>query len=242
MASLLPLLMAGGVAIAMPQSGPIPFDDFDLNGDGVISRQEMDQLRSQRREAFSSPRSAGIPMQPGAGRRMGQGRGGQTPTFRDFDLNGDGFLTEEEFIEARGQRVAQRAKEGRQMRGLSGMMQFSDLDQNQDGRVDSSEFQSGILSHRRSMMQGSGPGRGGMRRPAMRMMDQDGDGYLSQKEFDDARARHMATRNRPGMAMSNPPRAPAFPDIDSNGDGRISPQEMEAFRAARMRRWGQYPQ
>jgi|GEM_PF-1038630 len=238
--SLVPLLLTTGVAVAMPPSGSLTFDDFDLNGDGVITRQEMDQVRSQRMAAAGVPVTMAAPMQPGAGRGMGRGgrQGHQMPTFKDFDLNGDGVLTEEEFIEARGQRVAQRAKEGRQMRGLSGMMQFSDLDQNRDGKVDENEFQAGMFRHQQSHMQHWGPRRSYAGRGRL---DQDGDGFISQQEFEDARARHMAMRNQPGMTMPTPPAAPAFPDIDSDGDGRISTQEMDAFRAARMRQWGSYP-
>jgi len=242
LSSLVPLLLATGVAVAMPPSGPLTFDDFDLNGDGVITRQEMDQVRSQRMAAAGVPVATAAPMQPGAGRGMGRGgrQGHQMPTFKDFDLNGDGFLTEEEFIEARGQRVAQRAKEGRQMRGLSGMMQFSDLDQNRDGKVDENEFQASMLKHQQSHMQHWGPRRSYTGRGRSRL-DQDGDGFISQQEFEDARARHMAMRNQPGMTMPTPSATPAFPDIDSDGDGRISTQEMDAFRAARMRQWGPYP-
>jgi len=242
LATLIPLLLTTGVAMAMPPSGPLSFDDFDLNGDGVITRQEMDQVRSHQMGAAKAPAVTSGPAQPAAGRGMGRGeRQGQMPGFQDFDLNGDGVLSEDEFIEARGQRVAQRAKEGRQMRGLSQMMQFSDLDQNQDGKVDEKEFQAAMLSHQQTHMQSRGPGRGGMGRPGMNRLDQNGDGYVSQEEFEVARARHMAMRNQYGMTRPDRPAPPAFPDIDSNGDGRISPEEVNAFRAERMRNWGPYP-
>lgn len=234
LAAVIPLLLTTGVTMAMPPSGPLSFDDFDLNGDGVITRQEMEQVRSQRMGAAKAPLAA-APMQPGAGRG---GRQDQMPTFQDFDLNGDAVLTEEEFIEARGQRVAQRAQEGRQMRGLSQMMQFSDLDQNRDGKVDEKEFQAGMLRHQQAHMRNWGPRGGGMGRSRL---DQDGDGYVSREEFEAARARHMAMRNQYGMTRPDRPAPPDFPDIDSNGDGRISPQEVDAFRAQRMRSWGSYP-
>ncbi len=242
LAGLIPLLLAGGTAIAMPPSGPLTFDDFDLNGDGVITRQEMDQVRSQRMAVAGKGRQA-TPAQPGRGTGMGGGRGGhRMPAFQEFDLNGDGVLIEEEFIEARGQRVAQRAKEGRQMKGLANMLQFSDLDRNGDGQVTPAEFQGGMMRHRQShMQQGGRGGRGGMNRPGFGGIDQDGDGYVSQQEFEAARARHMARWNQRPGARPMPPQPPRFPNIDSDGDGRISPQEMEAFRASRMRRFAPYP-
>jgi len=245
LAAVIPLLLTAGVALAMPPGGPLGFDDFDLNGDGVITRQEMDQVRSQHMGANvqpgPAPAAAGTQAPPGPPAAGGMGRGpglGQMPSFQDFDLNADGTLTEEEFIEARGQRVAQRARAGRQMRGLSSMMQFPDLDQNRDGKVDEQEFQQAMLSHRQSQMQNRGPGGRGMGRSRL---DRDGDGYVSRQEFEEARARHMAMRDRVGMNRPMPPAPPEFSDIDSDGDGRISPQEMAAFRAARMHRWSPYP-
>ena len=239
LAALIPLLLAGGTATAMPPGGgPLTFDDFDLNGDGVITRQEMDQVRAQR---MAAARDAGQQRPAAAPGAAGAGRGGQMPVFQEFDLNGDGVLTEEEFIEARGQRVAQRAREGRQMQGLANMMQFSDLDLNRDGQVDPAEFRSGMMRHRQSHYQGRGYGRRGMARPGIGRIDQDGDGYVSQQEFEAARARHMARWNQAGITRPMAPQPPAFPDIDSDGDGRISPQELDAFRAERRRRYGGYP-
>jgi len=66
---LLPLLLAGGSAMAMPPSGALAFDDFDLNRDGVITRQEMDQARRQRMGAAATP----MPSQLASGRGMGRG-------------------------------------------------------------------------------------------------------------------------------------------------------------------------
>ena len=47
--------------------------------------------------------------QPSA-RAMGPG---SMPTFADFDGNGDGRITEQEFVGARSKRIAERATEGR---------------------------------------------------------------------------------------------------------------------------------
>jgi len=66
------------------------------------------------------------------------------PSFPSFDLNNDGVLVEDEFIEARGKRISERAKQGFQMRSLSNMLQFSEIDSNGDGNVSPDEFAAGL--------------------------------------------------------------------------------------------------
>ncbi len=68
------------------------------------------------------------------------GRWGGMATFAEFDLNGDGVITEQEFNEARGKRIAARAAEGRPMRGLAQAEDFKAMDSNGDGRIDRQEF------------------------------------------------------------------------------------------------------
>jgi len=86
---------------------------------------------------------------------MGQGRGmgRNMPTFAEFDLDMSGLLDEAEFIEARGIRISERARQGRMMRGLSSMMQFSEFDLNADGKVTPGEFSQGQMIHRQKKMQ-----------------------------------------------------------------------------------------
>ncbi|PKO69143.1 MAG: hypothetical protein CVU22_05560 [Betaproteobacteria bacterium HGW-Betaproteobacteria-16] len=74
--------------------------------------------------------------QPSA-RAMGPG---SMPTFADFDGNGDGRITEQEFIDARSKRIAERATEGRVMRGLSEAGDFKDVDTNGDASLSPEEF------------------------------------------------------------------------------------------------------
>jgi len=89
----------------------------------------------------------------GQGPGMGRGMGRNMPTFAEFDLDQNGYLDEEEFIEARGKRVSDRASQGRMMRGLSSMMQFSEFDLNADGKVTAEEFAMGQAAHRQKKMQ-----------------------------------------------------------------------------------------
>lgn len=74
--------------------------------------------------------------QPSA-RAMGPGN---MPTFADFDGNGDGRINEREFVDARSKRIAERATEGRAMRGLSEAGDFKDVDTNGDASLSPEEF------------------------------------------------------------------------------------------------------
>lgn len=72
---------------------------------------------------------------------------GKTPAFADFDGNGDGRITEQEFLDARSQRIAERATEGRAMRGLSQAKDFKAIDTNADGGLSREEFDAAQSQH-----------------------------------------------------------------------------------------------
>ncbi|QIK37698.1 EF-hand domain-containing protein [Caldichromatium japonicum] len=75
------------------------------------------------------------------------GRGWQAPSFAEFDLNGDGHLTEAEFNEVRAKRVAERSQQGYPMRGLANAPTFKDFDRNGDGKVTPDEFTATQAQH-----------------------------------------------------------------------------------------------
>ncbi len=183
------IAMADGDAPSMPLQGPIPFEVFDLDGNGAISQQEFDQVRARRTEArekaglpptrqsrsFSGIDSdgdgeidleelqaahgaAGAGPGQGQGRRGGRGRGGAPPAFSDFDLNGDGGIDEQEFIEARTKRIAERMEEGRMMRGLTTPHTFTDMDADADGILTPEEFAAETQKHRQGMGRGAPSG------------------------------------------------------------------------------------
>lgn len=113
----------------------------------------------------------------------------QPPPFSEFDQDGDGFVTEEEFDAYRAARHEAMAKEGRPMKGRAGAPAFSDIDTDGDGRLTEAELTAAHEAHRKAMHEehsgkGMHHGRhdGGMMR--FEDIDKDGDGCISPAEFD----------------------------------------------------------
>jgi len=124
------------------------------------------------------------------------------PTLAEFDQDGDGYLTEQEFNEGRAARHAKMAGEGRPMRGMDSAPSFADFDSDGDGRLSGEEFAAGHRKHMaamrgehhgKGMHKGHGKGHGGMH----------------------GRKAHAS-----------------FEDIDSNGDGCIDKAELDAHHAS----------
>lgn len=82
-----------------------------------------------------------------------KGMGHNMPVFADFDLNGDGSITETEFLKARSERIAKRAQEGRQMKNLANAPSFQDIDTDDDGAVSNEEFAAHQAEHKAKMQQ-----------------------------------------------------------------------------------------
>ncbi len=129
----------------------LTFEQFDLDADGVLSADEMAAIRQQQMSQRSYGRGPEKGTEQAPGRGVGRGR--NMPTFAEFDLNGDGAMTEDEFIEARGQRISERVKQGYMMRGLKNARPFSEVDQDGDGVVKESEFLQMQAQHRQSRSQ-----------------------------------------------------------------------------------------
>ncbi len=72
------------------------------------------------------------------------------PTFAEFDLDGDGVMTRDEYIDARNQRISERVRQGYMMRGLKNTRPFGEIDLNGDGVVNESEFLQMQAQHRQS--------------------------------------------------------------------------------------------
>jgi Ca2+-binding EF-hand superfamily protein len=122
------------------------FSSIDSGGDGEIDLEEL--------EAAHGAAGAGPGRGPGMRVGRGRGRGWDPPVFSDFDQNGDGAVNEQEFIDARTKRIAERVREGRMMRGLTTPHTFTDMDTDGDGSLTPDEFAAGVQSHQQRM----GPG------------------------------------------------------------------------------------
>lgn len=77
-----------------------------------------------------------------------KGIGGNMPAFADFDLNGDGAITEDEFNKARSERIVKRAQEGRQMKNVANASSFQDIDADDNGSISPDEFTAHQAEHR----------------------------------------------------------------------------------------------
>jgi len=122
------------------------------------------------------------------------------PAFSEFDANGDGVVSEEEFNTFRSARMAAMAEAGRPMKGAATAPAFSELDTDGDGVLSEAELTAGQKAHQQKMreMHKSGEGHGqqgyhgkGMKMPTFGDLDLDGDGCINAEEF----AVHQAERH-----------------------------------------------
>jgi Ca2+-binding EF-hand superfamily protein len=121
-----------GIISGNPAHAP-GFANFDINGDGVLS---PDELSAGQQARVLSRRNR--PREPGQTSGMNQGR--NMPDFADFDLNADGKIEANEFDEARNKRIAERAQQGHMMKNLAHAPSFDQLDTNKDGAISPDEF------------------------------------------------------------------------------------------------------
>jgi Ca2+-binding EF-hand superfamily protein len=120
------------------------------------------------------------------------------PAFAEFDADGDGLVSEQEFTEFRAARMAAMAEAGRPMKGAATAPAFEDLDTDKDGMLNEAELTAGQKAHRQAMREQQGKGHGmgmhhghGMGMPTFADLDLDGDGCINAEEF----AKHQAERH-----------------------------------------------
>ncbi len=167
----------------------------------------------------------------------------QAPTrgpvpFSTYDANGDGVVSEEEFLQVKGKRMSARAAEGKPMRGAASAPAFSDFDTSGDGMLTPDELAAGqkerMEERRRSQMKpgrGAGRGKGKGKMPSYEDIDLDADGSIPEQEFHQGRAKWIANRAKQGYPMKQIGSPPAFGEIDTDGSGSVSREEFEAHQA-----------
>lgn len=134
----------------MNNAGNAPiFSDFDKNKDGLISINEFKagQLE-QKQKRMARMQSKKGNMGQNKGKR--QGRKSNMPSYSDLDLNGDGILLEDEFNQARANRISERAKLNYPMKNVASMPAFSDIDLDGNGEVSAEEFAKHQMAHRKN--------------------------------------------------------------------------------------------
>ena len=109
------------------------------------------------------------------------------PVFSDFDENGDGFVSEDEFNSFRAARMAAKAEAGKPMKGAATAPSFSDLDSDGDGMLSEAELIAGQKTHRQAMHKQHSKG---MKMPTFGDLDLDGDGCINAEEFAKHQAEH----------------------------------------------------
>ena len=159
--------------------------------------------------------------------------------FANYDRDGNGFITEQEFTQVQSERMAAKAAQGRPMKGASNAPSFGAFDEDHDGQLTNQELRAGQqvqMQNRRGVKGGAsnmGQGRGkgtGMGKnsnmPSFSQFDMNGDGVILEEEFYEARAARITERVEQGYPMRNIANPSTFADIDTNGDNAVSSKEF----------------
>ena len=180
------LLQAGEV----PLKGPIPFESFDADKNGMISPQEFIRTHNQRRRMQFE---AGMPS-----RFM--------PGFTYFDADFDNQISPDELQAGREKWRAEKGGRGQGMGGRQGMGQgmgrgrnmpsFADFDLDGDGVLKKEEFYDARARRMYSRAEQGYPMRNAAKAPPFEQIDSNKDGVISAEEFAAHQAEHRKMRGR----------------------------------------------
>jgi Ca2+-binding EF-hand superfamily protein len=149
------------LSVELPVHGPITFAIYDSNGDGFISEQEFNQVRSDRMATKTAQSVAmkkavkgqSYSIEPGRIKADGMSKGRNIASFTKFDLNGDGVILKQEFYDARAARKKVGIKQGYPMRTLANAPSFEDVDSDGNGEILSEEFAQYHVNRQQKIMQ-----------------------------------------------------------------------------------------
>ena len=129
------------------------------------------------------------------------------PPFAEFDTDGNGYVSEDEFNTTRAKHMAAMVEAGMPMKGAASAPAFSDLDTDKDMQLSEEELIAGKKAHMQSM-RGHGRGAGcgkhkgkkmaggkGRKMTTFEDIDTDADGSISREEFAAHQASHHGRKH-----------------------------------------------
>ncbi|WP_207561421.1 EF-hand domain-containing protein [Sulfurimonas aquatica] len=112
------------------------FNTLDRDNDGKLTKLELLEGQNQQMQNNRANKRQG---QKGQRRKM-QDMNRNMPIFESYDLNRDGYLTENEMSQARAKRIEQKVSQGKLLRNSANQTKFANIDTNNDGKVSKQEF------------------------------------------------------------------------------------------------------
>jgi hypothetical protein len=134
--------------------GPVSFSDVDLDGNGCVSEDEFMQFHGKmhgKGKGHGKGHGHGSKKGHGGGCCHGKGMKGNMPAFDDFDLDGNGTISEAEFNQGHAARMSEMAAEGRHLKHAADAPGFSDIDDDGNGEISKDEFAAHQADHHKKM-------------------------------------------------------------------------------------------